>query len=229
MGHARLDRLLKTCADHALPRGVRAVVYDSGQDALGIYRFVQAKHLAHVIALNPRRGERPAPTGTATQVNAHGVPLCPAGLPMHRHSYASPLAPLLQLPCQAPPRRAERVQWVTYAAACPRQGLCQPHAQMGPVVYVHTADDPRRYPSISRDSVEFKALMAQRTGCERSNALKQVTYRLGERPCRSATQFLVRLYLASLLEQAQGWLAEDRQELMTRSSCGVPSGQRQSA
>jgi hypothetical protein len=52
--------------------------------------------------------------------------------------------------------------------------------------------------------------MAQRTGCERSNSYKQVTSRLGERPCRSATQFLVRRYLVSLLEHACAWLAEDR-------------------
>jgi hypothetical protein len=53
-----------------------------------------------------------------------------------------------------------------------------------------------------RDSADFKALIARRTGCERSNSLKKVTYRLGERPCRSATHFLVRLYLVSLLEHA---------------------------
>ena len=52
--------------------------------------------------------------------------------------------------------------------------------------------------------------MAKRTGCERSNSYKKVTSRLGERPCRSATQFLIRLYLVSLLEHACVWLAEDR-------------------
>ena len=52
--------------------------------------------------------------------------------------------------------------------------------------------------------------MATRSGCERSNSFKKVTSRLGERPCRSATQFLVRLALVSLLEHARAWLAEDR-------------------
>ena len=81
---------------------------------------------------------------------------------------------------------------------------------MGPVVYVRTADDPRLYPPIPRDSPTFTQLMAQRTGCERSNSFKKVACRLGERPCRSATQFLVRLYLVSLLEHACAWLAEER-------------------
>jgi len=211
MGPTSLDRLLKTCPDHQRPLTARAVVYDSGQDALGIYRFVQAKHIAPVIALNPRRGEHPAPTGTATQVNEHGGPLCPAGLPMRRHSYDPKRSRLsYNCPVKRPTHQAGHVHWVTHAAACPRQVLCQPHTQMGPVVYVRTSADPRLYPPIPRASQAFKTLMARRTGCERSNSLKKVTYRLGERPCRSATHFLVRLYLVSLLEHAQVWLAEDR-------------------
>jgi hypothetical protein len=84
---------------------------------------------------------------------------------------------------------------------------------MGPVVYVRTTEDTRLYPPIPRDSATFKQLMATRTGCERSNSFKKVASRLGERPCRSATQFLVRLYLVSLLEHACAWLAEDRKQL----------------
>jgi hypothetical protein len=84
---------------------------------------------------------------------------------------------------------------------------------MGPVVYVRTSDDPRLSPPLPRDSATCKALMATRTGCERSNSYKKVASRLGERPCRSATQFLVRLYLVSLLEHAAAWLAEDRKRL----------------
>jgi|GEM_PF-5388885 len=52
--------------------------------------------------------------------------------------------------------------------------------------------------------------MARRTGCERSNSFKKVASRLGERPCRSATPFFIRLSLVSLLEHAWAWLAEDR-------------------
>jgi hypothetical protein len=73
---------------------------------------------------------------------------------------------------------------------------------MGPVVYVRTVDHPRLYPLIPQDSATLKQLMAQRTGCEQSNSYKKVTSRLGERPCWSATQFLIRLYWVSLLEHA---------------------------
>jgi hypothetical protein len=55
--------------------------------------------------------------------------------------------------------------------------------------------------------------MAHRSGCERSNALKKDTYRLAERPRRSATHVLGRLALVSQMEQAQVWLAEDRAQV----------------
>lgn len=211
MGPTSLDRFLKTCAAHALPVTVRATVYDSGLDAHGIYQFLHAKTIAPVIALNPRRGDHPAPTGTATHVNDHGIPLCPAGLPMRRHSLGPGGRRLYyNCPVKRPTHRAGQGPWKAHVEECPRQVLCQPHTKMGPVVYVRTAADPRLYPPIPRDSATFKELMATRSGCERSNSFKKVTSRLGERPCRSATQFLVRLALVSLLEHARAWLAEDR-------------------
>jgi hypothetical protein len=214
MGPTSLDRLLKPCAVHQLPVTVRAVVYDSGQDARGISDFVQAKQITPVMALHPRRGAPPAPSGTATQVNDQGIPLCPAGLPRRRHSQA-PQRPRVydNGPVKRPTRRDGAVQWVGHGAACPQQGLCQPHTQMGPVVYVRPVDDPRLYPPRPRDSTAFKELMARRPGCERSHSLQKGTYRLGERPGRSATHFLGRLALVSLLEHARVWLAEDRKQL----------------
>ena len=211
MGPTSLDRFLKPCTAHALPVTVRAVVYDSGLDAYGIYQFLQAKAITPVIALHPRRGEHPAPTGTATQVNAHGVPLCPAGLPMRRHSFGPGGRRIYSnCPVKRPTHRAGQGHWIAHVEECPRQVLCQPHTQMGPVVYGRTTDAPRLYPPLPRDSATFQTRMATRSGCERSNSFKKVASRLGERPCRSATQFLIRLALVSLLEHACAWLAEDR-------------------
>jgi hypothetical protein len=84
---------------------------------------------------------------------------------------------------------------------------------MGPVVYTRTDDDPRLYPSIPRHSQEFKNLMDQRSGCERSNSLTKVAYHLGERPCHNAAHYLVRLCLVDLLQHAKAWLAEDRKRV----------------
>ena len=78
---------------------------------------------------------------------------------------------------------------------------------MGPVVYVKTDSDPRLYPKIPRSSPQFKKLMNLRSGCERSNSLKKTTYKLGNRVARSATHYLVRLYIVSIVEHAKVWAA----------------------
>jgi hypothetical protein len=36
---------------------------------------------------------------------------------------------------------------------------------------------------------------------------------LGRRVCRNATQYLVRLYLVSMVEHAKAWLAEEKKSL----------------
>ena len=81
---------------------------------------------------------------------------------------------------------------------------------MGPTVYVRSDTDPRHYPKIARDSEDYKKLYNLRSGCERSNSTKKVTHKLETRPCRSATHYLLRLYLISIAEHAKAWLAEDR-------------------
>jgi len=98
---------------------------------------------------------------------------------------------------------------LTHAKECPLGTLCQPETKMGPVVYVNTDDDPRLYPLISRKSKQFKKLMNLRSGCERSNSLKKVTYKLFRRVCRNATHYLVRLYLISIVEHALVWLSDE--------------------
>ena len=81
---------------------------------------------------------------------------------------------------------------------------------MGPIVYVRSDQDTRFYPKIERGSSEYKQISNLRTGCERSNAMKKITHKLGQRHCRSATHFLFRLYLVSIVEHLRAWLAEDK-------------------
>jgi hypothetical protein len=95
------------------PVTVRAVVYDRGLDAYGLSQFLPAKAITPVIALKPRRGEHPAPTGTAPHVNPQGVPLCPAGLPMRRHRCGPGGRRMYSnCPVKRPTRRSGRLQWV---------------------------------------------------------------------------------------------------------------------
>lgn len=207
-----LDRFSKAGAEHQRALTLFAVGYDAGHDALGHYAFLLATQMRPVIALNPRRGVHPRPTGTAERVNAAGVPLCPAGVEMRRHTQTQHRI-IYNCPIKRPTHHAGKHCWQAHGAECPRQVLCEPGSKMGPLVFVRADSDPRFYPEIARDSKQCRAIMHLRSGCERSNATKKVVPHLGHRPCRSATHFLVRLDLISIIEHAKAWLAEDRKAL----------------
>jgi hypothetical protein len=205
-----LDRFQKTLREHDVTWQLRTVVYDAGHDSLGIYQYLQDRQLQPVIVLNPRCGAAPNPSGTAQQLNEKGLPVCPAGLVMRRHSAGEQHRIYYNCPVKRPTHVAGKTVWKSYVQECPHQVLCQPDTKMGPLVYVRSDSDPRWYPPIPRDSAEFKRLLALRSGCERSNAVKKVTHKLNRRVCRSASLFLVRLTLISVCEHAKAWLAEDR-------------------
>jgi hypothetical protein len=210
-----LDRFRKACAENQLDLTVYSGSYDSGHDATGIYEYLLAKEIRPVIALNPRSGTKPKPSGTAERINAAGVPLCPAGLEMRRHTQTPNHRIIYHCPVKRPTHLEGKHVWQAHVEECPFQVLCQPDTKMGPTVYVRADTDPRFYPEIARGSPEYKELMNLRSGCERSNSSKKVAHKLGDRVCRSATHFLVRLYLVSIVEHAKAWLAEDRKVLGT--------------
>jgi hypothetical protein len=79
-----MDRLKKGLKEHGLDWGIGHGIYDAGHDAVGNYEYLMEHGVKPVIALNPRSGTHPAPTGNAKVVNEKGVPLCPGGKPMRR-------------------------------------------------------------------------------------------------------------------------------------------------
>lgn len=206
-----LDRFIKACGENNLLINIYAAAYDSGHDALGNYRYLLAKQIKPVIAVNPRNGQHPNPTGTAQQLNDEGVPVCIAGLPMRLHTKHNAKHRIyFNCPVKRPTHQDGEFAWKSYPEQCPLGVLCQPDTKMGPVVYVRSDQDPRYYPDIARDSSEYKQIYNLRSGCERSNSAKKVTYKLAQRPCRSATHYLLRLYLISIIEHAKAWLAQDK-------------------
>jgi len=209
-----LDWLKKAMREHGLDWKILNAVYDGGHDAVGIYEYVMESHITPVITLNPRSGIYPSPTGNADRVNEDGIPICPAGKLMRRNGFHKARHRIYYAcPVKRPSQTNGERTWLSHTDECPNSVLCQPDTKTGPVVYVNTTDDPRLYPPIPRDSPRFKKLMNLRSGCERSNSLKKETYALGNRPCRSATHFLVRLYLVSIIEHTKAWLTEDKKKL----------------
>jgi len=210
-----MDRLTKALREHGLDWKIQNAVYDAGHDATGIYEYLMEDEITPIIALNPRSGTYPSPTGTADKVNENGVPLCPGGMLMRRMGFDPKRHRVYYgCPVKRPTHRKDQGYiYINHIDECPLGVLCQPDTKHGPVVYVKTSDDPRLYPPIPRIAPKYKKLMNLRSGCERSNSQKKNTYGLGNRPCRSDTHFLVRLYLISIIEHAKAWLAEDRKQL----------------
>jgi hypothetical protein len=204
-----LDRLSKAARENGLDLSLSAAVYDAGHDGRGIYEYLLANRISPVIALNPRHGS-PQTTGNAQLINSDGVPICPAGLPMRRHTATPHHRIIFNCPVKRPTHLDGKTVWKSHPEQCPHQVLCQPFTKMGPTVYIRADSDPRLYPKIARESPKFKELMRLRSGCERSNSTKKVSHQLERRPCRSATHYLMRLYLISIIEHAKAWLAEDR-------------------
>lgn len=210
-----LDRLRKALKENGLEWKIKYAIHDAGHDAAGIYQYYLEMGITPVIPLNSRNGVFPMPTGTAGVVNENGIPVCPGGLPMRRISF-DPNRHRIYYGCPVK-RLTHRKEighiYISHPEECPFGVLCQPDTKHGPVVYVKTSDDPRLYPPIPRGTETFDALMNLRSGCERSNSMKKEVYKLGHRPCRSATHFLVRLYLVSIIEHARAWLADDKQKM----------------
>jgi len=211
-----MDRLKKALRENGLEWKMDKGVYDAGHDSLGNYEHLMEAGITPIIALNPRTGSYPSPTGSAQKVDENGVPLCPAGVLMRRHTYIKRKHRIVyNCPVKRPSHKDGEHVWVAHTDECPHKTLCQPDSKMGPVVYVKSTDDPRLYPPVPRASTKHKRLMKLRSGCERSNSQKKEVYGLGDRPCRSDTHFLVRLYLVSIIEHAKAWLAEDKESLGT--------------
>jgi hypothetical protein len=207
-----LDRFQKTLREHDVKWRVRTVVYDSGHDSLGIYQYLQERQRQPVIVLNPRSGSVPKPSGTAAHVNDKGLPICPAGLVMRRHGTRDHHRIYCNCPVKRPTHQAGQTVWKTHRHECPRQVLCQPETKMGPLVYLRANSDPRCYPPLPRDNAAFQRLLALRSGCERSNAVKKVTHKLNRRVYRSASLYLIRLTLISVIAHGKAWLNEDRKD-----------------
>ena len=208
-----LDRLLKTLQENHMDVSIFAAGYDAGHDGLGNYGYLKQKAIHPVIALNPRKNQRPKLTGSAKKLDKMGNPLCKAGIPMKRHAKLHNDYVTFRCPVKHPTSVDGKHTWIADVDKCPLGALCQPETKMGPVNYVNADLEPRYYTQIPRDSKRFKQIMKLRTGTERSNSAKKTTYKLERRVCRNDSHFLFRLYIISLIEHAKAWMLQDRKKM----------------
>jgi hypothetical protein len=116
-----LDRFLKGCREHELTLSIYAAIQDAGHDSHGNYEYLLAKKIHPVIALNRRQGQHPRPSGNAERVNDDGIPVCPAGLAMRRHSATPNHRIVFNCPVKRPTHESGKTTWKSYVAECPQK------------------------------------------------------------------------------------------------------------
>jgi hypothetical protein len=201
------DRLRKDLACREMAIGV--FIGDSGHDGQHNYRFPLQHGALPVI---PLKGPAPAihPDRPELHLSKRGVPICQAGAEMAPWGSAGPDRRVFICPVKAghlercPIAPAEAPDW-----------LCRPDQKWGPSTTVSVRQNPRLCPPIPRNSPRHQELLKLRSGCERSNSVKKVAFRLEAARHRRRSFWLIRLHLIALLQHARAWTAgEDPRALL---------------
>jgi hypothetical protein len=193
------DRMMKTFIEHNFNVKITGVGLDKGHDAMGIYQYFLQKSIPVAIPLNNRG--KANPYQEEMRISKNGKPVCKGGLEMRYHCYdKKKMRHCYNCPVKRPTRTDGHYHFVAHIDECPNKALCNPESTMGPIVYISSKDNPRLYPQITRDSDRYKEFFNDRTGTERSNSFKKVTYPLDRARCKSRAHRLIRLFLISIIE-----------------------------
>lgn len=196
---ARLSLLLKR---HLPEATVRHIILDAGYDATAMHRFALQLGASPVIALN-ERNFKPA-DDHGLQRDAQGHPLCKAGLRMRLHGYDKATGKrIYNCPVRRPGRKGGKQHFIDHIEECPLGCLCDPDSVMGPIVHVAVNEDPRLDPPIPRGSDRYKLLYAKRTCTERFFSVVKEAGRLGKRPYRLQSLFLLAALARSICIHAK--------------------------
>lgn len=219
-GLLTLERVQKTLRDQTDGWRIDRYIADAGHDAGPTYELCADHQIRPVIPLN----QVPAvhPTRPTIKLSPRAIPLCEASVEMAAWGSGGPGRPAFVCPVKAgkiarcPKAPAEQPDW-----------LCQPESKVGPVVNLATSDDPRLFPVIQRNSATYEESYSLRTGCERSNSMKKVRFKLEAARHRRASFWLIRLHLIAVLQHALVWVSDEDarrsvRKLLTKAAPALP-------
>lgn len=195
-----VDALQKQWKEQGLEWKLNTLVADAGHDAESIYRYLVDHQIIPIIPMRDQGPARHAGRPDLT-LSVRGVPMCEAGVEMaswgtagsnHANLFICPFKAKKLFSCPKAPE--DDPTW-----------SCQPDQKYGPCVTVPTLDNPRVFPPIPRNSPRWAELMALRSGCERSNAVKKGGLKLEEARHLRASFWLIRLHLCAILQHARAW------------------------
>lgn len=166
---------------------VRTVIADAGYDSEKNCRYV-LEELDALPVIKMRLDEDPdAECKTSIcRCTELGVPICEEGSKMH---YAG--------------RDGDYLKWRCPAVLEGRECACTVDncstSAYGRVLKVKIADDPRRFPGLSRDSHKWRRLYRKRTACERVNARLKNYLLLDEQRVRGRGKVTVQVAMSLLV------------------------------
>lgn len=206
-----LDRLFKVLPELGLT--ITHFIADAGHDSEANHRYC----LDHgVRAVIPLRGDVPAQVhGVA--VSKRGIPTCEALVEMAPRGSAAPNRPIFMCPVvtgklpRCPLAPEEQHDW-----------RCKPGLKGGPTVTVDTRTNPRLFTAVPRNSPTYTKLYKLRSGCERSNSVKKVAFKLEEARHRRASYWLIRLHFIAVLQHAMAWVNDEAVQPLVDHLLGRP-------
>jgi hypothetical protein len=99
--------------------------------------------------------------------------------------------------------------------------VCRPEQKYGPTVVLNVADNARLFPVIPRGSKKFDTIYNKRSGCERFHAYLKETGHIDECGHRRWSFWIIRLYLAAILQHARAWVETMNAEVYLRKVLGL--------
>jgi len=195
------ERLFKQLRDRTDGWQIVVHIADTGEDSAANHTYNRERGIRPVIAIG---GSIPAvhPSRPEVNLSKRGIPLCEAGVEMASHGTGGSGRP--QFCC---PVKSGKLERCPLAPGDDPDWVCRPGTLLSPVLSVSTSQHPRLFPEISRNSPLYRRLYAQRTTCERSNAMKKGVLGLNSCGHRRWSFWLTRLYLAALLQHAKVWVS----------------------
>jgi hypothetical protein len=197
------DRLLKIIEEHALDMQIGIFCGDGHHDTNAHYYYFEEKGVVPIIPLS-EKSKNACPhllNDRPPRLDEDGVPLCPGGRRMRRHQYdKKKKTHVYACPAKPPKRKNGKYGYEFNEDLCPLKQNCKPESSLGPFFYIRSAENPRFFPPVPRDSQKYKDIMNLRSGSERVNAVND-SYKL-EGASRNADRGLVRLFFANIVQHA---------------------------
>ena len=171
---------------------IEKILLDSAHDAYAVYDYFKENGITPFIDLNSGNTGNFKYKDDFT-IGNDGVPVCKAGLRMHKDGN-EPAKHRAKYRCPKANRRQ----------GCFCETPCS-DAKYGRTVHIYHSDNPRLFNIPPRDSKQWKKEYDRRTSVERSNKREKEDYKLEDGRHRSTKMWYCRLYGIMMLQHLDAW------------------------